>query len=106
MSIKKWMSTLAIASLAGILLTSYIARGESVDMETQDNNLQKENTTQTNEQIQDYWTPERMRNAKPLMPTVTDTPNSSSPLDIKQPSSPINSGAGSAPIESIQPIQQ
>ncbi|RCJ27521.1 hypothetical protein A6770_25605 [Nostoc minutum NIES-26] len=100
------MSTLAVASLVGIISTSYIARGESVDMETQDTNLQKENTTQTNEQIQDYWTPERMRNAKPLMPMVTDTPNSASPSDIKQPTNPINSGAGSAPIESIQPIQQ
>lgn len=98
----KLMSTLAVASLAGILLTSYIAKGEVVNMEPQDTNIQKENTTQTHEQIKDYWTPERMRNAKPLMPTVTDIPNSSSPSDIKQPSNRTNSGAGSAPIEPIQ----
>ena len=106
MKINNWMSTLSIASIVGIIVTSHTARGELVNMEQQDSNLQQENTTQTNEQIQDYWTPERMRNAKPLMPTVTNPATSKSLSDIQQGSNSVSSGADSEPIKSIEPLIQ
>jgi hypothetical protein len=80
---KLWISTFTVASLAGLMIISPIAKGESRNMNKQDSKVQpigisteQTNTGQTQREVLDYWTPERMRNAKPAMPTVSDTSNS------------------------------
>jgi hypothetical protein len=48
-----------------------------------------------------YWTPERMRSAKPAMPTVPGTPQSGSSTSTSGPSNPIGGGPGQEP--QVQP---
>lgn len=70
---------LSVISIA-VIITSFITRGEAQEM-NQDCNFQPTNSSvqykvnqQTEKEVIDYWTPERMQNAKPLMPTIRETP--------------------------------
>ncbi len=84
MGTKLWIATFTVASLVGLITLSPIARGQSRNMNQENSNVQptsrsveQTNTNQTQQEVVDYWTPERMRNAKPAMPTRPDAPNSS-----------------------------
>ncbi len=109
MSMKLWISTLTVASLVGISLISSITRGESRDMNNNDSNAQSSsgsveqtNVGQSQQEILDYWTPERMRNAKPIMPTVPGNPNS---RDYRTPDKP-NKPAVAPSAGDARPPQQ
>lgn len=80
---KLWIATFTVASLVGLVTLSPIARGQSRNMNQENSNVQptsrsveQTNTNQTQQEVVDYWTPERMRNAKPAMPTISDAPDS------------------------------
>lgn len=69
-----------LANLAELITTVPIAGEESEHMNQEDCNIQQINSgvqqkiiDQTEREVLDYWTLERMRNAKPLTPTVPDT---------------------------------
>lgn len=73
------IATITLVSLVSIALTSHMAKGESRtraknqdDTQAQPPSLSVERTDnqQTHQELLDYWTPERMRNAQPLMPTI------------------------------------
>ncbi len=83
MGTKLWIATFTVASLVGLITLSPIARGQSRNMNQENSNVQptsrsveQTNTNQTQQEVVDYWTPERMRNAKPAMPTRPDAPSS------------------------------
>lgn len=92
---KSWIPTLTVISLVSLVITAPIARGESKNMNSEDHISSNEQKTigQTEREVLDYWTPERMRNAKPLMLTVPDSPTA--PLHIEEPSGPSISAPGS-----------
>lgn len=69
-----------LANLVELITTAPIAGEESEHMNQEDCNIQQTSSgvqqkiiAQSEREVLDYWTPERMRNAKPLNPTVTDT---------------------------------
>lgn len=75
-----WIAKVTVVSLAGITLISSMANGESrpknqneAQAQPPSLNVDQTNESQTQQEILDYWTPERMRNAQPIMPTVPDS---------------------------------
>ena len=68
---------------------------EDRNVQQTNSNVQQTTSSQTQREILDYWTPERMQNAKPLMPKVPDDPSSVPYPHVKEPSSPSISTPGS-----------
>lgn len=96
MPLNRWISTLIIASIVGLIINSPIAKGESRDMNQEDGKVQQKFSEQTEREILEYWTPERMQNAKPIMPTIPETPNLVPQSQVEESSSPPVSDLGSA----------
>lgn len=100
----KWNLVLSVISIT-VIITSVIARGETQEM-NQDCDQQKNPSVQykvnqeTEKEVIDYWTPERMQNAKPLMPTIRETPTKIQ-SDIEAPTSLPTTAPGSEPQSDI-----
>ncbi|NES20400.1 MAG: hypothetical protein F6K41_16075 [Symploca sp. SIO3E6] len=70
---------ITLVSLVSVTLASQMAKGES-RVKNQDNNqaqppslsVERTDNQQANQDLLDYWTPERMRNAQPIMPTIPE----------------------------------
>lgn len=58
-------------------------------------NVEQAISCQTQRELLDYWTPERMQNAKPLMLKVPDDPISVPQSPVEEPSEPSISAPGS-----------
>lgn len=106
MCINRWSLTFTVANLVVLMINSPIARGEIKYMNQEDcsaqrpsNNVQHKISEQTQREVLDYWTPERMQNAKPIMPTVPETPDLVPQSDVEERLSPSISAPGSAPLE-------
>ncbi|NER98356.1 MAG: hypothetical protein F6J86_31790 [Symploca sp. SIO1B1] len=73
------IATITLVSLVSLTLASHMAKGES-RAKNQDNNqaqppslsVERADNQQANQDLLDYWTPERMRNAQPIMPTLPE----------------------------------
>ena len=103
----KWNFVLPVTSIA-VIITSPIARGESQEMNQENCNCQQISSSvqhkvnaQTEKEVLDYWTPERMQNAKPLMPTIRETPTKLQSDIEEAPASVPISAPGSAPQSDI-----
>lgn len=101
----KWNLVLSVISIA-VIITSFITRGKTQEM-NQDCDFQQTNSSvqykvnqQTEKEVIDYWTPERMQNAKPLMPTIRETPTKLQ-SDIEAPISVPTTAPGSEPQSDI-----
>lgn len=84
MHLNSWITTFIVASIVGLIINSPIAKGESRDMNQENGNVQQKVSEQTEQEILEYWTPERMQNAKPIMPTIPGTPNLVPQLQVSQ----------------------
>ena len=98
----KWTSSFTVTSIIVLLMNSPITRGESIDMnqgkyniEQTSSNSQHKISDQTEREILDYWTPERIQNVKPTMPMIPEIPSSAPQSDFEEPSSPSTSAPGS-----------
>ena len=84
MHLNRWISTFIVASIVGLIINLPIAKGESRDMNQEDGKVQQKFSEQTEQEILEYWTPERMQNAKPIMPTIPETLNLVPQLQVPQ----------------------
>lgn len=84
MHLKWWVSTFILVSIVGLNINLTVAKGESRDMDQEDGNVQQKFSEQTEQEILEYWTPERMQDAKPIMPTISETPNLVPQLQVPQ----------------------
>lgn len=64
-------------------------------MSQENGNVEQAISGQTQRELLDYWTPERMQNAKPLMLKVPDAPISVPQSPVEEPSEPSISAPGS-----------
>ena len=67
---------------------------ENCNLQQTNSNVEQAISGQTQRAVLDYWTPERMQNAKPLMPTVPDALTVSQ-LSVEEPLEPSISAPGS-----------
>lgn len=96
------MITFTVASLLEIIIFSPLARAESKNMNQENCNGKHTNSKveqaisgQTQREVLDYWTPERMQNAKPLILRVPDDAISVPEVSVEEPSEPSISAPGS-----------
>ncbi|NEP61996.1 MAG: hypothetical protein F6K31_34465 [Symploca sp. SIO2G7] len=101
------IATITLISLVSITLVSHMAKGESRAKNQDDNQAQppslsveQADNQQANQDILDYWTPERMRNAQPLMPTVPEDGVSGEPTI---PEEGVSGEAKPPQIDSLEP---